>query len=150
MKSRQSLVKKSEVRKNVSKTIPPNSSRKSDLYRVSRFKKEERPTSSRGEKTDQIKSEKDQKDIENAEKSEKSEQEEEKRFECHGMERELADILERDIVQKNPNIKWDDIADLQEAKRLLEEAVVLPMWMPDFFKGLSEEISITYCCILSF
>lgn len=43
-------------------------------------------------------------------------------------------IIERDIVQKNPNIHWDDIADLHEAKRLLEEAVVLPMWMPDFFK----------------
>lgn len=51
------------------------------------------------------------------------------------MERELADVLERDIVQKNPNIRWDDIADLQEAKRLLEEAVVLPMWMPEFFTG---------------
>lgn len=44
---------------------------------------------------------------------------------------------ERDIVQKNPNIHWDDIADLYEAKRLLEEAVVLPMWMPDFFKVCS-------------
>lgn len=43
-------------------------------------------------------------------------------------------FAERDIVQKNPNIHWDDIADLHEAKRLLEEAVVLPMWMPDFFK----------------
>ncbi|CAB0005613.1 unnamed protein product [Nesidiocoris tenuis] len=43
---------------------------------------------------------------------------------------------QRDIVQKNPNIRWDDIADLHEAKRLLEEAVVLPMWMPDFFRGI--------------
>lgn len=43
-------------------------------------------------------------------------------------------IAERDIVQKNPNIRWDDIADLVEAKRLLEEAVVLPLWMPDYFK----------------
>lgn len=51
------------------------------------------------------------------------------------MERELVDILERDIVQKNPNIRWEDIADLKEAKRLLEEAVVLPMWRPDFFIG---------------
>lgn len=65
----------------------------------------------------------------------KEEQPEEKKFECNGMERELADILERDIVQKNPNIRWDDIADLHEAKRLLEEAVVLPMWMPEFFTG---------------
>lgn len=44
--------------------------------------------------------------------------------------------IERDILQKNPNIHWDDIADLTEAKRLLEEAVVLPMWMPDYFKGI--------------
>lgn len=48
----------------------------------------------------------------------------------------MVETLERDIVQKDPNIHWDDIADLQEAKRLLEEAVVLPMWMPDFFKGI--------------
>merc|ERR1719361_2438107 len=48
----------------------------------------------------------------------------------------LVEMLERDIVQKGPNIHWDDIADLHEAKRLLEEAVVLPMWMPDFFKGI--------------
>lgn len=30
----------------------------------------------------------------------------------------------------------DDIADLVEAKKLLKEAVVLPMWMPEFFKGI--------------
>ena len=30
----------------------------------------------------------------------------------------------------------DDIADLQEAKRLLQEAVVLPLVVPDFFKGI--------------
>ncbi|XP_073893321.1 katanin p60 ATPase-containing subunit A1 isoform X6 [Macaca fascicularis] len=32
--------------------------------------------------------------------------------------------------------KRDDIADLVEAKKLLKEAVVLPMWMPEFFKGI--------------
>ncbi|KAK0083598.1 hypothetical protein PV325_008535 [Microctonus aethiopoides] len=61
---------------------------------------------------------------------------EEKKFESSGNDRDLVDLLERDIVQKNPNIHWEDIADLHEAKRLLEEAVVLPMWMPDFFKGI--------------
>lgn len=30
----------------------------------------------------------------------------------------------------------NDIADLEDAKKLLREAVVLPMWMPDFFKGI--------------
>ena len=55
-------------------------------------------------------------------------------------------FAERDIVQKNPNIRWDDIADLHEAKRLLEEAVVLPMWMPDYFKVRSEQV-ITVCLL---
>ena len=58
------------------------------------------------------------------------------RFDGTGYDSDLVDMLERDIVQKDPNIHWDDIADLHEAKRLLEEAVVLPMWMPDFFKGI--------------
>ncbi|XP_043225239.1 katanin p60 ATPase-containing subunit A-like 1 isoform X3 [Amphibalanus amphitrite] len=62
--------------------------------------------------------------------------EEEKRFDPSGYDRDLVEMLERDIVQKNPDVRWDDIADLHEAKRLLEEAVVLPMWMPDFFKGI--------------
>ena len=30
----------------------------------------------------------------------------------------------------------DDIAGLADAKRLLEEAVVLPLWMPHFFQGI--------------
>nr|CAD7409256.1 unnamed protein product [Timema poppensis] len=82
-------------------------------------------------------SKKEDKKEETKDKNEKEEiEEEEKRYEGSGFDRDLIDMLERDIVQKNPNIRWDDIADLQEAKRLLEEAVVLPMWMPDFFKGI--------------
>lgn len=57
-------------------------------------------------------------------------------FEGEGYDEKLVESLERDIVTKNPNVKWDDIAGLQEAKRLLEEAVVLPLWMPDYFKGI--------------
>ncbi|KPL94029.1 katanin p60 ATPase-containing subunit A1-like protein [Sarcoptes scabiei] len=60
----------------------------------------------------------------------------ENRFEIHGPDSELVEMLERDILQKNPDTHWNDIADLQEAKHLLEEAVVLPMWMPDFFRGI--------------
>ena len=67
---------------------------------------------------------------------EEDEGEEERRFDGSGIDKDLIDMLERDIVQKDPNIHWDDIADLNEAKRLLEEAVVLPMLMPDFFKGI--------------
>ncbi|XP_067947853.1 katanin p60 ATPase-containing subunit A-like 1 isoform X2 [Watersipora subatra] len=60
----------------------------------------------------------------------------EPKFEAHGHDKDLVEHLERDIVQRNPSVHWDDIAGLIEAKRLLEEAVVLPLWMPDYFKGI--------------
>lgn len=75
------------------------------------------------------------------EKSKKNAQEgagdaEQRKFDGTGYDSDLVDALERDIVSRNPNIHWDDIADLEDAKKLLREAVVLPMWMPDFFKGI--------------
>ncbi|KAI5626064.1 katanin p60 ATPase-containing subunit A-like 1 [Silurus asotus] len=59
-----------------------------------------------------------------------------KKFDDAGYDSDLVNILERDIMSRNPNIRWTDIADLEDAKKLLREAVVLPMWMPDFFKGI--------------
>uniref|UniRef100_A0A8B9RF12 Katanin p60 ATPase-containing subunit A1 n=1 Tax=Astyanax mexicanus TaxID=7994 RepID=A0A8B9RF12_ASTMX len=59
-----------------------------------------------------------------------------KKFDRGGEDKDLIETLERDIISQNPNVKWDDIADLEEAKKLLKEAVVLPMWMPEFFKGI--------------
>ncbi|XP_033846301.1 katanin p60 ATPase-containing subunit A1 [Periophthalmus magnuspinnatus] len=59
-----------------------------------------------------------------------------KKFDGSGYDKDLVEALERDIISQNPNVKWDDIADLQDAKKLLKEAVVLPMWMPAFFKGI--------------
>ena len=58
------------------------------------------------------------------------------RFDGSGYDKELLDIVKRDVLEANPNVKWDNIAGLRDAKALLEEAVVLPMWMPDFFKGI--------------
>lgn len=45
-------------------------------------------------------------------------------------------MLEREILDTNPQIKWDSIAGLDDAKRLLHEAVILPVWMPQFFQGI--------------
>lgn len=58
------------------------------------------------------------------------------KFDGAAYDKDLVEALERDIVSRNPSVHWDDIADLEEAKKLLREAVVLPMWMPDFFKGI--------------
>lgn len=53
-----------------------------------------------------------------------------------GPDRELIDMIERDILQARPSVRFDMIADLDEAKRLLHEAVVLPSLIPDFFQGI--------------
>lgn len=50
--------------------------------------------------------------------------------------KDLVELLERDVMDNNPNVRWSDIAELKEAKRLLEEAVVLPLWMPEYFQGI--------------
>lgn len=82
-------------------------------------------------------SEKGEKKDDTENENEEAQEDPEKKFEPSShADVDLVDMLERDILQKNPNIHWDDIADLHEAKRLLEEAVVLPMWMPDYFKGI--------------
>jgi len=49
---------------------------------------------------------------------------------------ELIEGVERDIVETGVSVSWDDIADLTTPKQLLQEAVVLPLWMPDYFKGI--------------
>lgn len=59
-----------------------------------------------------------------------------KTFNTIGYELGLVDTIEKDILQKYPKIQWNDIAGLNDAKAILQEAVVLPIIMPDFFKGI--------------
>ena len=54
----------------------------------------------------------------------------------NGPDTELIEMVEREVVDMNPNVNFDDIAELESAKRALTEAVVLPLLMPDFFVGL--------------
>lgn len=58
----------------------------------------------------------------------------EKVFDAAGYELHLVETLERDIVQKNPDVHWKDVVGLDDAKSVLQEAVVLPLVMPEYFK----------------
>ena len=53
-----------------------------------------------------------------------------------GPDSELIRMLERDVIDKNPQVSFDDIASLGEAKKILQEAVLLPILMPHYFKGI--------------
>lgn len=53
-----------------------------------------------------------------------------------GPDTDLIQMLERDVLDKNPQVSFDDIAELDETKRLLKEAVLLPILMPNYFKGI--------------
>lgn len=59
-----------------------------------------------------------------------------KLFSPSGYESHLVGSLEKDILQRDPGIQWCDVAGLNYAKAILQEAVVLPVIMPEFFKGI--------------
>uniref|UniRef100_A0A0L8I185 AAA+ ATPase domain-containing protein n=2 Tax=Octopus bimaculoides TaxID=37653 RepID=A0A0L8I185_OCTBM len=50
--------------------------------------------------------------------------------------RDLAQLISREIYVHNPNLGWNDIIGLDEAKRLVKEAVVYPIKYPSLFKGI--------------
>ena len=47
----------------------------------------------------------------------------------------LADGLMATIVGEKPNVKWEDVAGLVEAKKSLHEALIMPIKFPGFFTG---------------
>jgi vacuolar protein-sorting-associated protein 4 len=50
-------------------------------------------------------------------------------------EQELIDTISGTIVTESPNIKWEDIAGLENVKQALREAIVLPIAKPQLFTG---------------
>ena len=62
-----------------------------------------------------------------------------------GVEPHLVDTIDKDVLQRNPGIPWSKVAGLKDAKATLQEAAVLPLIMPEFFK-----VSRTFGLILSF
>ena len=47
----------------------------------------------------------------------------------------LVATIEQDIIASDIGVSFDDIASLEMAKDLLNEAVVLPLIIPEFFTG---------------
>ncbi|MHA1966883.1 MAG: AAA family ATPase [Candidatus Hodarchaeales archaeon] len=50
-------------------------------------------------------------------------------------EDEIESAISSVIVREKPNVKWEDVAGMESAKRALREAIILPMSRPDLFKG---------------
>jgi katanin p60 ATPase-containing subunit A1 len=53
-------------------------------------------------------------------------------------DRLFVDMIERDIITDDLKVTFDSIAGLGTAKRLLNEAVLLPLIMPEFFQGIRQ------------
>jgi len=53
-----------------------------------------------------------------------------------GTDKDLVEIIENELMDKQCNTHWSDIAGLDSAKALIEEAAVLPIMMPEFFNGI--------------
>lgn len=49
-------------------------------------------------------------------------------------------MLESNVLDLNPNISFDDIAELDSAKEILQEAVIWPLMMPHLFTGIRRPV----------
>lgn len=49
--------------------------------------------------------------------------------------KKLRQNLQGAIVSESPNVSWDDVAGLAQAKEALKEAVILPIKFPQLFTG---------------
>lgn len=49
---------------------------------------------------------------------------------------DMIESIRNEIIVKDSNISWDDIAGLNYAKDIIQEAVIWPLLRPDIFTGL--------------
>ena len=50
-------------------------------------------------------------------------------------EQSISDGISQAIVKEKPNIKWQDVGGLDQAKKVLQQAVILPIKFPEVFVG---------------
>ncbi|KAH7845980.1 hypothetical protein Vadar_008300 [Vaccinium darrowii] len=51
------------------------------------------------------------------------------------LEPRLIEHVSNEIMDRDPNVRWDDIAGLDHAKKCVTEMVIYPLLRPDIFKG---------------
>lgn len=51
------------------------------------------------------------------------------------LEPRLIEHVSNEIMDRDPNVRWDDIAGLEHAKKCVTEMVIWPLLRPDIFKG---------------
>ncbi|KAK9272382.1 hypothetical protein L1049_002753 [Liquidambar formosana] len=51
------------------------------------------------------------------------------------LEPRLIEHISNEIMERDPNVRWDDIAGLEHAKKCVTEMVIWPLLRPDIFKG---------------
>jgi katanin p60 ATPase-containing subunit A1 len=53
-----------------------------------------------------------------------------------GPDANLIKMLEREVIDRDLNVSFDDIAALDDAKKIIQESVLLPLLMPQYFIGI--------------
>ena len=56
----------------------------------------------------------------------------------------ILEVDRRDLLIRSPGVSWNDIAGLEEPKRVLQENVILPLLMPDYFQGIRRPVKVLY------
>jgi hypothetical protein len=51
--------------------------------------------------------------------------------EMNELQKQISDA----IVREKPNVRWEDVGGLEQAKKVIQEAVILPMKFPEVFIG---------------
>ena len=48
----------------------------------------------------------------------------------------MVELIENEIMERQPSVTWKDIAGLDFAKKTIQEIIIWPMLRPDIFKGI--------------
>jgi katanin p60 ATPase-containing subunit A1 len=54
------------------------------------------------------------------------------------LDQTIVAAIQTDILHRNLGVSWDDIVALDDAKRVLQEAAILPLILPEAFHGIRE------------